>query len=194
MTTPGVDERRTNTREQIRAIALELFAERGYEKTSLREIAERLGVTKAAVYYHYRTKEEILASLLDEHVAGMDALIEWGEAQPATPETRRAILERYSAFLTGPTDSDEAPQLIRFLQESQTSIKELNSGAEMRKRFERLAALLVAPDATLPDRMRSRLALVALHFGAFAFDQHTTASRRERAAAALEVALDLALR
>lgn len=193
-TTPGVDERRTNTREQIRAIALELFAERGYDKTSLREIAERLGVTKAAVYYHYRTKEEILASLLDEHVAGMDAIIEWGEGQPATAETRRAIIERYSAFLTGPADSEEAPQLIRFLQESQTSIKELNSGAEMRARFERLSALLVDPDSTLADKMRSRLALVALHFGAFAFDQVSTGSRRDRAAAALEVALELGLR
>src|SRR5262249_12854805 len=40
------------TRERIQAIALELFAEQGYEKTSLREIAERLGVTKAALYYH----------------------------------------------------------------------------------------------------------------------------------------------
>ena len=35
------------TRERIQAVALELFTEQGYEKTSLREIAERLGVTKA---------------------------------------------------------------------------------------------------------------------------------------------------
>jgi len=59
-----VDERRTDTREQIRVVALEMFAERGYAGTSLREIAERLGVTKAAVYYHFPTKEDILASLL----------------------------------------------------------------------------------------------------------------------------------
>src|SRR3954454_8655192 len=101
MTNPGVDDRRTNTREQIRAVALELFSERGYDKTSLREIAERLGVTKAAVYYHYRTKEEILSSLLDEHLAGMDAIVEWGQAQPPGPDRRREILQRYSALLAG---------------------------------------------------------------------------------------------
>src|SRR5215475_13717231 len=48
---------RGDTRERIQSIALELFAEQGYEKTSLREIAERLGVTKAALYYHFRSKE-----------------------------------------------------------------------------------------------------------------------------------------
>src|SRR5215469_16465337 len=50
---------RGGTRERIQAIALELFAEQGYEKTSLREIAERLGVTKAALYYHFKSKEDI---------------------------------------------------------------------------------------------------------------------------------------
>ncbi|MCW2946577.1 MAG: putative transcriptional regulator, TetR family, partial [Actinoallomurus sp.] len=47
-------ERRSDTREKIQAVALELFAEHGYDKTSLREIAERLDVTKAALYYHFR--------------------------------------------------------------------------------------------------------------------------------------------
>ena len=50
--------RRGDTRARIQQIALELFAEHGYERTSLREIAERLGVTKAALYYHFKSKEE----------------------------------------------------------------------------------------------------------------------------------------
>ena len=41
--------RRGDTRARIQQVALELFAEQGYERTSLREIAERLGVTKAAL-------------------------------------------------------------------------------------------------------------------------------------------------
>lgn len=190
MGSSSTDERRTNTREQIRAVALELFSERGYDKTSLREIAERLGVTKAAVYYHYRTKEEILSSLLDEHLAGMDAIVEWGQAQPPGPDRRREILQRYSALLAGPTD--EAPQLTRFLQESQTSIKELATGAGMRERFQQLSALLVEPDAELVEQLRGRLALVALHFGAFALDE-IPGTRLERRDAALQVALELGL-
>ena len=41
--------RRGNTRQRIQDVALDLFAEQGYEKTSLREIAEQLDVTKAAL-------------------------------------------------------------------------------------------------------------------------------------------------
>jgi AcrR family transcriptional regulator len=53
-----------DTRERILATASELFIEQGYDGTSLREIAERLGVTKAALYYHFQSKEQILAELL----------------------------------------------------------------------------------------------------------------------------------
>src|SRR5580704_12464879 len=52
------DARRGDTRARIQQVALELFAEQGYDKTSLREIAERLDVTKAALYYHFKSKED----------------------------------------------------------------------------------------------------------------------------------------
>ena len=52
-----------DTRERILDVALDLFIEQGYDKTSLREIAEPLGVTKAALYYHFAAKEDILLAL-----------------------------------------------------------------------------------------------------------------------------------
>ena len=52
--------RRGDTRTEIQRVALNRFTQDGYEKTSLREIAEDLGVTKAALYYHFRTKEDII--------------------------------------------------------------------------------------------------------------------------------------
>ena len=54
-----------DTRERILTVANELFIEQGYEGTSLREIADRLDITKAALYYHFRSKDEILTTLLD---------------------------------------------------------------------------------------------------------------------------------
>jgi AcrR family transcriptional regulator len=54
---------RGSTRERILDIALALFNDHGYDKTSLREIAERLGTTKAALYYHFERKEDILLAL-----------------------------------------------------------------------------------------------------------------------------------
>jgi AcrR family transcriptional regulator len=54
---------RPGTRERILDVALDLFIEQGYDKTSLREIAERVGVTKAALYYHFESKDDILFAL-----------------------------------------------------------------------------------------------------------------------------------
>jgi len=64
-----------STRERILDIALELFTEQGYDKTSLRDIAERLGTTKAALYYHFARKEDILLELhMRLHALGREAL------------------------------------------------------------------------------------------------------------------------
>ena len=53
------------TRERILEVALGLFSEQGYDKTSLREVAEKVGVTKAALYYHFPSKEDILTELVE---------------------------------------------------------------------------------------------------------------------------------
>jgi AcrR family transcriptional regulator len=69
------DRPSSSTRERILDIALELFTEQGYDKTSLRDIAERLGMTKAALYYHFERKEDILLELhLRLHALGREAL------------------------------------------------------------------------------------------------------------------------
>jgi AcrR family transcriptional regulator len=157
-----VDERRRNTREQIRNVALEMFAERGYAGTSLREIAERLGVTKAAVYYHFPTKEDILASLLQDYLVQLDELIAWTAAQPRSAETRRTAMDRYAKLLAGPKTD-----LARFMQEGQSAIRELAAGLEVRKHVEQFLALLSAPDGSPEGRLRAQVALAALHLAAF---------------------------
>ena len=64
-----------STRDRILEAALELFTEQGFDKTSLREVAERVGVTKAALYYHFRSKEELLSSLVERaHGIGQHGL------------------------------------------------------------------------------------------------------------------------
>ena len=155
-------ERRTNTREQIRTVALEMFAERGYDGTSLREIAERLGVTKAAVYYHFKTKEDILASLLEDFLVQLDELMDWAEARPPGPATRRAAIERYAELISG-----RASQLARFMQEGQPAIREKAAGMEMRKRFGRILRLLAGDVANPETALRAQLALISLNLGAF---------------------------
>ena len=82
-----------DTRQRILDTALDLFIEQGYDKTSLREIAERVGVTKAALYYHFSSKEEIVRTLVQpifEHIGPMAEALKsrpdlktWGEGLEA---------------------------------------------------------------------------------------------------------------
>ena len=55
-----------NTKEKILEEALKLFAQSGYVGTSMNDIASKLGVTKAALYKHYRSKQEILDSIIEK--------------------------------------------------------------------------------------------------------------------------------
>jgi AcrR family transcriptional regulator len=178
-------ERRSGTRERIQSVAVELFAEHGYDKTSLREIAERLDVTKAALYYHFHTKEDIVVSLFEDFVAGIDKIIEWATDQPQTLETRQEILRRY-----GTLARERPKDMMKFIQENKTAMQDLAPGEELECRFRRLAALLNTPDASLTDQLRSTLALITTSASVFML-KDTGASDDERYAAGLELALEL---
>src|SRR5258708_6418743 len=108
--------RRGDTRARIQQVALELFAEQGYERTSLREIAERLGVTKAALYYHFKSKEDIVRSFTEDHFTRLDALIEWATQQQPGPATGHEILARYVSILVDGAD------VFRFLERNQATL------------------------------------------------------------------------
>ncbi|HYH31026.1 MAG TPA: helix-turn-helix domain-containing protein [Pseudonocardia sp.] len=88
--------RSTDTREEIRAVAMELFARNGYAQTSLRQIAERLDITKAALYYHFPSKEDLLAELAQPMVDDLEEFL--GRARDLGPDDAPAVLERNLAL------------------------------------------------------------------------------------------------
>jgi AcrR family transcriptional regulator len=176
--------RRSDTRRRIQDVALELFAEHGYEKTSLREIAERLDVTKAALYYHFKTKEDILVSVADDLVRPMDELIAWAGSQPRTLATKQEVLRRYSDALWG------ASELFRFVQENQASVRDLSIGESFKTRMTAMSRLLSTPEASLSAQVRCMTALFSLHAGIFAIER-IEGDIEEKRSAVLEVALDL---
>ncbi|MFE8013539.1 TetR/AcrR family transcriptional regulator [Streptomyces antibioticus] len=177
-------QRRGNTRQRIQDVALELFAEQGYEKTSLREIAERLEVTKAALYYHFKTKEEIIVSIFQDLTKPIEELIEWGEQQPHTLETKHEIVRRYSQILA------DASPLFRFMQENQATVRELRIGESFKDRMRGLRDIFIDPDARLTDQVRGVSAIFTLHAGMFLL-QDLEGDPEEKRAAVLEVAVDL---
>lgn len=176
--------RRGNTRQRIQDVALELFAEQGYEKTSLREIAERLGVTKAALYYHFKTKEEIIVSLFEDLTKPIEELIEWGRRQPHTLETKQEIVRRYSEALAG------AGPLFRFMQENQATVRELSIGETFKDRMLGMRDIIIDPDADLVDQVRCISALFTMHAGMFVM-KDVEGDPEEKRKAIVEVATDL---
>jgi AcrR family transcriptional regulator len=58
----------------VLAVAVELFNERGYDGTSMRDLADRLGIAKSAIYHHVAGKEELLSLALDRALGGLAAL------------------------------------------------------------------------------------------------------------------------
>ena len=145
--------RRGNTRQRIQDVALELFSEQGYDKTSLREIAEQLEVTKAALYYHFKTKEDIVISLFQDLARPIDELIAWAEEQPRTLETKQELIRRYSESLRS------AEPLFRFMQENQAAVRDLSIGETFKSRMLTLFGLLKEPESELTDQVRCITAL-----------------------------------
>lgn len=84
-----------DTRAAIQRVALELFTKKGYEATSLREIADELGIQKPSLYYHFRGKEDILRALFDERGDEVEQLLDWIKQQPQRPELVRAAVLRW---------------------------------------------------------------------------------------------------
>ena len=194
--------RRGDTRARIQQIALELFAEQGYERTSLREIAERLGVTKAALYYHFKSKEDIVRSFTEDYFDRIDALIEWGRQQPPTAQTTSELLDRYISIVM---DSGE---VFRFMERNQATLHEhehehgKHRFTQFRPRVNALIEILTGPDAPPRARIRAAAALFAANTSCMFFtkddalapdgDQVQPLDRDELHKIVLELSEDLA--
>lgn len=85
---PGYD------RAQVLDVAVQLFIEKGYDATSVADLAERLGLTKSALYHHFESKEQLLALALDEALTGLEQVLEQPAAQAGSAASRLAHVIR----------------------------------------------------------------------------------------------------
>jgi TetR/AcrR family transcriptional regulator, acrAB operon repressor len=60
-------EQAAETREQILNAALEVFSRKGYSRTTINDIAKEAGITKGAVYWHFKNKPDLLAGMINHH-------------------------------------------------------------------------------------------------------------------------------
>ena len=140
-----------STRERILDVALELFVEHGYDGTSLRQIAERLGITKAALYYYFASKDDILMAL---HMR----IHEFGRAELGGIGDEPMTLEVWSTLLSGVMSHMMAQRPLFLLHErNQAAIEKLHHQEHMEAHddFDTQFRRILADDRVpLEDRVR----------------------------------------
>ena len=81
-----------DTKERILAAELEMFSQKGYAGTNIRELTASLGLVKSSMYKHFRSKEEIWNTLLDELIAYYDAHFGSPEHLPPVPDSLEGLV------------------------------------------------------------------------------------------------------
>ncbi|GAB6898352.1 TetR/AcrR family transcriptional regulator [Kineosporia succinea] len=150
------------TRREAQRVAFELFTSQGYEATSLREIAERLGINKASLYYHFRSKEAILVSLFTERAQEAEDLVTWVREQPPGADLlERAVMRWVDSFST------DKLRGIRFMAANPHIGRSLSAaegdriGSGLNELAELLSGLLPRP--TPVDVMLVRMAVTSIN-------------------------------
>ncbi len=87
-----------STRERILDIALDLFVRKGYAETSLREIAAELGFSKAALYYHFESKQDILLALHMRLHSLADGVLPLLDVDAIAGDTWERLIDRLIGF------------------------------------------------------------------------------------------------
>jgi AcrR family transcriptional regulator len=82
----------TAAQARVVAAALDLFGRHGVGGTSLQMIADKIGVTKAAVYHQFKTKDEIVVAAAQAEVARLEQVMDAAEAEPTPERVRDALL------------------------------------------------------------------------------------------------------
>lgn len=90
-----------SSRDRFVDAALDLLAENGFNGTSLQMIGDKLGVSKAALYYHFRTKDELLAAVVGPAFEEFERMVAQAESVPRQIERRKQALGTYIDYVIG---------------------------------------------------------------------------------------------
>ena len=125
----------------------------GFVGTSIADLAGALGVSKAAIYYHYRSKDTLLHRLIDPLLDAIDACLQ-DHNQP-----RRTAQQPLSAYLAILLAHREVVPLIT---PDVTVLNHPNIGPRLRAQNQQLQSLLTAPNTDVAARLRAEAALGAI--------------------------------
>jgi AcrR family transcriptional regulator len=147
------------SQQRIVDAAVELFAVHGVGGTSLQMIADAVGVTKAAVYHQYQTKDAIVVAVAEAELARLETAIDAAEAEPTRERAREVLVERMVDLAVKRRRMESTllgdPVIVRFFADHEPFRAVMN----------RLYRLLVG-DATAPDARLSAAMFTAAIGGA----------------------------
>ncbi|MER7080909.1 transcriptional regulator, TetR family [Saccharopolyspora kobensis] len=142
---------RVDTSAEIRAVAAELFARQGFEKTSLREVAERLGITKAALYYHFASKADLVRGIVQPLVDEVEALL----AESGGSSAEQFLADYFDVVL-------RHRQVYVMVFRDIASLAQLDLMAQMLDWRDRTYQMLVGEDATPAQIAKATVAIGGL--------------------------------
>lgn len=177
----------SETKAEAQRVALELFTTKGFQATSLREIAEQLGITKAALYYHFKSKNDIVNSMMSSRGNEAAELLAWAVSQEPSPD----LLERTVLRWVDSTSVDKL-RGIRFVNANPNLMRSVvsNPGGQIRDSLGAVAELVAGKDADPTRKLLVRMAFLSINSALMAASG-TERTDEEIVAAAREMALAL---
>jgi AcrR family transcriptional regulator len=121
--------------------ALVLFAERGISGTSLQMIADAIGVTKAAVYHQYNTKDQIVLTVAEVVLTGLEAALTRAEAERSRSRARAVLIDGMIDLAV------EQRRMASILQRDPVMLRFLDEHAPFRRVMQRVNRLLMGDSA-----------------------------------------------
>jgi AcrR family transcriptional regulator len=141
---------------RVMTAALELFARHGVGGTSLQMIADQIGVTKAAVYHQYQTKDEIVLAAAESELSRLEAVVDAAESESSPRRAREALITGIVDLAidrgrsAGTILSD--PVIVGFFADHDA----------FRDVMHRLRRILVGEDAAPQARVRTAMLIAAI--------------------------------
>jgi AcrR family transcriptional regulator len=124
--------------EALLQVAVKLFNERGYDGTSMEDLAVKLGITKSAIYHHVPSKDELLRLAVNRALDGLFAVVAESEASPGPAIDRLAFLLRGSVAVL----VEQLP-FVTLLLRVRGNTKVERAALARRREFDRIVADLV---------------------------------------------------
>lgn len=116
------------TKQRILGASIDLFAEKGYDRTSIRDIAKAVDITESAVYRHYESKDAILDAIFDQLVDQVYTPLTPRQGTSEQASIFRQILEGLPAYILA------HPQLLKILR---ILLYEMNPNEKMQEFIKR---------------------------------------------------------